>query len=338
MSTKYYLDQGWQEGASGGTRYHIGYNVRELTEGFFMMRKTLQEEALLNDVGSSLHWLFNIGMVLGDENQFHVNIDYLNTQAYYHLMLLFMVDDNNKQAAILNAYSNYIGSTLAQQNQEWGFKIDGTAWHHNGHYPAYGMGTFRNVPRIIQTVSSTSFRISEAGHQNFKNAFLATLSYSQKLDYGFGNAGRHPLEDNSIKSLKRQYLQMAYSGNPEGNEEIDKEVAAAYLRLWGKSDRLNSDTFTKLHNIQEEKLTGYKTFPYATTAVHRNNKWAAIIKGYSKYVWSSEIYVASNRYGGYPANGTIQLLKEKGEVASGFKQNGWDWNRYPGATVIHLPL
>lgn len=338
MATNYYLDQGWQEGASGGTRHHIGYNVRELAEGFFMMRKTLLEANLLKEVGGSLQWLFNVGMVLDDETKFQVNLDYLNTQAYYHLLLIFMVEDLNKQATILSAYANYIGITLGQQDQEWGFKIDGTAWHHNGHYPAYGMGAFRNVPRIIQTLSGTEFRISEKGHANFKNAFLATRAYSQKMDYGFGNAGRHPLEDNSIKSLKTPYLQMAYSGNPEGTEKIDREVASAYLRLWGKSDALNRKTFTSLNYIQEENLDGYKTFPYAATAVHRRNNWAAIIKGYSKYVWSSEIYVGSNRYGRYPANGTIQLLNEKGESASGFKQKGWDWNRYPGATIIYLPF
>jgi len=338
LATRYFLDQGWQSGSSGGTRHHIGYNVRELAEGFFMMRKTLNKEGLIDEIGASLHWLFNLGMVLGDETKFHVNIDYLNTQAYYHLMLIFLVESPEKQAAILRAYKNYISITLAQQNQEWGFKIDGTAWHHNGHYPAYGMGAFRNVPKIIQTVSGTKFRIGTAGHQNFKNAFLATRLYSQKLDYGFGNAGRHPLEDNSIRSLKGQYLQMAYSGNPEGTETVDKEVAAAYMRLWGKADALNTATFTKLHNIQAEKLSGYTTFPYAATAIHRRNKWAAIVKGYSKYVWSSEIYVASNRYGRYPANGTVQLLNEKGEAASGYKQNGWDWNRYSGGTVIYLPF
>jgi chondroitin-sulfate-ABC endolyase/exolyase len=338
LCTEYFLDQGWQSGSSGGTRHHIGYNVRELADAFFILRGLLKEEKLLNEVGESLHWLFNLGMVLGDENHFHVNIDYLNTQAFYHLKLLFLVEKPSKQAAILKAYKNYISITLAQQKQEWGFKVDGTAWHHNGHYPAYGMGAFRNVPKIVHTLSGTKFRVDETGHKNFRKAFLATRLYSHKLDYGFGNAGRHPLEDNSISSLKKQYLQMANSGSPDGYEKIDKKVAAAYLRLWGKSDSKNRKYFTKNHGIKEEKLSGYHSFPYAATAVHRRDNWAAIIKGYSKYVWSSEIYVASNRYGRYPANGTIQLLNGKGESESGFKQKGWDWNRYPGGTIIYLPF
>ncbi|WP_081997661.1 chondroitinase family polysaccharide lyase [Wocania ichthyoenteri] len=336
--TKYFLDQGWQAGSNGGTRHHIGYNVREITEAFFVMRQLLYNEGLLQEVGSSLHWLFNLGMLLDDESEFHVNIDYLNTQSYYHLMLIFLLESQEKQAALLSAYSKYMSITLAQQNEEWGFKVDGTSWHHNGHYPAYGIGAFQTVPKVIRTLARTRFRLRTEGHENFKKAFLASRIYSQKFDWGFGNAGRHPLEGNGIKSLKEEFLLMAYAGSPDGKSEIDKDVAAAYLRLWGKDDILNTSLFTEVNDINKERLSGFYTFPYAATAVKRDNDWAAIIKGYSKYVWASEIYVASNRYGRYPANGTIQLLNNKGEKGSGFRQEGWDWNRYPGATIIYLPL
>jgi len=336
--TNYFLDQGWQVGASGGTRHHIGYNVRELTEAFFIMRAVLKNDGLLNEVGASLQWLFNLGMVLDDENNFHVNIDYLNTQSYYHLMLIFLIDNQEKKATLLKAYSNYISIVLAQQNEEWGFKVDGTSWHHNGHYPAYGMGAFRTVPKVINTLSGTKFRVQQKGHENFKKAFLTTAAYSQGYDWGFGNAGRHPIEDNSIASLKNQFLLMAFSGNPEGTSKMDKEVAASYLRLWGKEDLFNANLFTNEYGIKSDKLPGYITLPYGATAIHRRNNWAAIIKGYSKYVWASEIYVDENRYGRYPANGTVQLLNENGEKGSGFQQEGWDWNRYPGSTIIYLPF
>ncbi len=336
--TKYFLDQGWQAGSNGGTRHHIGYNVRQITEAFFIMRQMLNENGLLTEVGSSLQWLFNLGMVLDDPKDFHVNIDYLNTQAYYHMMLIFLFEKPEMKAAMLLAYSDYISITLAQQKEEWGFKPDGTSWHHNGHYPAYGLGAFQSVPKIIKTLAGTEFSIGIDGHKNFQKALLTTRIYSQLYDWGFGNAGRHPFEKNGIQSLKNSYLQMALSGNPEGTTKIDRDVAAAYLRLWGKDDPMNSTIFTQLNNIPVETLSGYYTLPYAATAIDRHNDWAAIIKGYSKYVWASEIYVTANRYGRYPANGTVQLLNSSGEKASGFAQEGWDWNRFPGATIINLPL
>ncbi|MBL4746386.1 MAG: hypothetical protein JKY08_08455 [Flavobacteriaceae bacterium] len=337
-ASKYFLDQGWQEGASGGTRHHIGYNVRKLTDAFYMMKSPLKEAGLLNEIGTSLQWIFNLGKVLGNEEEFHANIDYLNTQSYYHLMLIFMSDNDAKKVALLKAYSNYMSITLAQDNAIGVFKVDGTSWHHGGHYPAYGLGAFNSVTPVIYTLSGTDFSISEAGHKNFKKAFLTTRLYSNLLDFGFGLAGRHPLEDNSFKSLKDNYLDMAFSGNPEKTEKIDTEVAAAYLRLWGKKDKKNSRLFQVKNNIAPEVLTGYDILPYAATAIHRRDNWAAFIKGYSKYVWASEIYVDENRYGRYPSNGSIQINSTKGSIKSGFKQEGWDWNRYPGTTVINLPL
>jgi chondroitin-sulfate-ABC endolyase/exolyase len=336
--TRYFLDQGWQAGSNGGTRHHIGYNVRQITEAFFIMRDILKEKGMLDEVGASLQWLFNLGAVLDDPKNFHVNIDYLNTQAYYHMMLVFLFEKPEKQAAMLLAYSDYISITLAQQKEEWGFKPDGTSWHHNGHYPAYGLGAFQNVPKIIKTLSGTQFSIGIEGHKNFQKSFLTTRIYSQLYNWGFGNAGRHPLEDNGIKSLRKPYLDMALAGNAEGTTKIDRDVAAAYLRLWGKEDPMNNSIFTQLNGIKEEKLSGYYTLPYGATAIHRRNDWAALIKGYSKYVWASEIYVKANRYGRYPANGTIQLLNSSGEKGSGFVQEGWDWNRYPGATIVYLPF
>lgn len=336
--TKYFLDQGWQAGSNGGTRHHIGYNVRQITEAFFIMRNVLAENGLRNEVGASLQWLFNMGLLLDDPQNFHVNIDYLNTQAYYHMMLVFLLDKPEMQASMLTAFSKFISITLAQQKEEWGFKPDGTSWHHNGHYPAYGIGAFQNVPKVINTLSGTQFRIGEEGHSNFRKSFLTTRIYSELYDWGFGNSGRHPFDDGGIKSLKNPFLQMAYAGNPEGTSKIDKEVASAYLRLWGNEDAKNTSFFTKQNAIQKEQLSGYFTLPYGATAIHRRNDWAALIKGYSKYVWASEIYVVENRYGRYPANGTVELLNTSGEQGNGYVQNGWDWNRYPGSTVIYLPF
>ncbi len=337
-ASKYYLDQGWQQGSSGGTRHHIGYATRDLTEAFFMMRGPLKKAGMLNEIGNSLQWMFNLGKVLGPQEDFRANIDYYNTQSFYHLMLIFMSDDTAKQAALLQAYSNYISKTLAQDNQ-WGvFKIDGTSWHHNGHYPAYGLGAFSSLPAVIFTLSGTQFRIDQAGHNNFKKALMTTRLYSQFYDFGFGNAGRHPLEENSIVSLKNPFLLMTRSGNPDDSSVIDKEVAAAYIRLWGKTDKANADEFKGMYAVEKDSLPCYHVLPYAATAIHRRKNWAAIIKGYSKYVWASEIYVDANRYGRYPANGSVQINSIVGDQASGFRQEGWDWNRYPGTTIIYLPF
>lgn len=336
-ATRYFLDQGWQAGSSGGTRHHIGYSLEDLAMAFFIMRKPLREANLLDEVGDSMQWVFNLGKILAPEENFVANIDYFNTQSFYHLMIIYMRNDPAAIAQLLKSYSNYMSITLAQDKEHGVFKKDGTSWHHGGHYPAYGMGAFKNLPKVFRTLAGTQFQINTAGHENFKKALLTTRLYSNKYDFGFGNAGRHPLEDNSIYFLRKQFLDMIYAGNPEHTDSIDFDFAKAYLRLWGEQDS-NVSALKNKFSLSAEELPGYHIMPYAATAIHRRDNWAAIIKGYSKYVWASEIYIASNRYGRYPANGTIQILDENGEKQNGFNQNGWNWNRYPGATIINLPL
>jgi chondroitin-sulfate-ABC endolyase/exolyase len=337
LATRYFLDQGWQRGANGGSRSLIGYFIREITEACYLMKQPLTKAGVITDVTGSLLWLNNLGKMLGPNDSFTVDLDFLNTQAYGCLLVSLLSDNKDVQTAWLHAYSNYISVVLGQQDKPEAYKIDGTAWHHRGHYPAYAYGSFASVPRIISTLSGTSFKIGETGHKNFKKAFLSAIAYSHLYSWGFGNAGRHPLHSNSIEGLKNACLALAMSGNPEGTSKIDNELAAAYIRLWGAKDKVNTDIFNKA-GISSQEPAPYVVFPYGATAVQRNHNWAAIIKGYSKYLWASEIYAANNRYGRYPANGTVQLLNEGGEAASGFSEDGWDWNRYPGATIIHLPF
>ena len=61
------------------------------------------------------------------------------------------------------------------------------------------------------------------------------------------------------------------------------------------------------------------------------------LKGYNSDVWGSEIYAKENRYGRYFSYGTAQVFTMPSAKESGYVREGWDWNRIPGATSIHLP-
>ena len=62
------------------------------------------------------------------------------------------------------------------------------------------------------------------------------------------------------------------------------------------------------------------------------------LKGYNTDVWGAEIYTKDNRYGRYQSYGSVQIMGAPSRKASGYNENGWDWNRLPGTTTIHLPF
>jgi chondroitin-sulfate-ABC endolyase/exolyase len=322
-ATEYYLDQGWSAGSSQGSAHHIGYNTRELHTAFFLMKGKLKKQGLLDDVGNSVRWQLNFGEML-DPTHLESNLDYYNTQSVFRLMASFLASDPAVQVAFLKAYSQHLSAALALTNSQ-GFRPDGTAWHHYGHYPAYATGALDRIPVSLQALSGTCFRIEEAGHANFKRAFLAATIYSNPLYWGIGQAGRHPLGGN-IGKLQDACLSLALSGTPDGKQMIDAEVASAYARLWGDPG-LDCALDPAVPN-------GHWTFPYAALSVHRRSDWSVNIKGYSKYVWASEIYNMDNRYGRYQSSGVVQVLPNLSQDEAGYREAGWDWNHPPGATTI----
>lgn len=59
--------------------------------------------------------------------------------------------------------------------------------------------------------------------------------------------------------------------------------------------------------------------------------------------WDAEHYLDANFYGRYLGYGSMQVLTARpGErvtfTTSGWQENGFDWNRIPGVTSIHLPF
>jgi chondroitin-sulfate-ABC endolyase/exolyase len=119
--------------------------------------------------------------------------------------------------------------------------------------------------------------------------------------------------------------------------EADPELAATYISLGGKDKELLA-RFKKMGIKAASPAAGFRVYNYGAFGIHRRGDWMLTLKGYNSDVWGSEIYAADNRFGRYQSYGTAQVIGIEGAEASGYVQEGWDWNRYPGATAIHLPF
>jgi chondroitin-sulfate-ABC endolyase/exolyase len=221
-----------------------------------------------------------------------------------------------------------------------GIKEDGSGFHHGGLYPAYCNGGYAGIGTFLRYVNGTCFALSKEARINFGKALMAMRNYSNRKDWGFGISGRHPLGGSMSNSVKNAFAYLAKSGNPHTGAAVWEDVAAAYMRLESASTAFKQE-FAGMGISAEGEPNGNYTYNYGALGIHRRNSWMVSIKGYNKYVWGSEIYTNDNRYGRYQSYGTIQVMGTGNPVSSsesGFVQDGWDWNRYPGATSIHLPL
>lgn len=114
-------------------------------------------------------------------------------------------------------------------------------------------------------------------------------------------------------------------------------MAADYLRLCDK-DTPEAEYFKKKGITPAKAPQGFFVYNYGSTGIFRRNDWMVTLKGYTTDVWGAEIYKKDNRYGRYQSYGSVQIMGYPSRIASGYDENGWDWNRLPGTTTIHLPF
>jgi chondroitin-sulfate-ABC endolyase/exolyase len=330
------FDQGWVEGSGQGTMHHLGYNIRGFYSSAFLMRDVLKEANLLDRTQKALFWLSGAGEIYTPKEEVVSNIDILNTTLNGRLASILVQDDNKEKIRDMEAFTSWLSQgLLPAKGLDAAFKKDGSAYHHGNHYPAYAKDAFNGVTPMMYVLSDGPFRVTEAAHESLKKALMAMRLYSNKTQWLISVAGRHP--DGIGALVLPPFRYMALAGSPDGKEQIDREVASAYLRLTDKEDA----TVRQFKNMGIEAETdpnGFWSMNYANLGIHRKDQWLVGVKGYSRYLWGNETYQNANLFGRYMSYGQMQIMGAYNHRDSGYVQEGWDWNRWPGTTTIHLPF
>ncbi|TLX76041.1 chondroitinase [Labilibacter sediminis] len=335
------VDQGVAEGSGWGTIHHYGYNWRGYYKALFLMRDVLAEENKLEEAVAGMQWYSAIGETFHKPEKYGIDMDAFNTMVMGRLGSVLIMEDSPLKVQYLNSFSRWVDNGLMPApGLDDSFKIDGSSYHHANHYPAYATGGMNGAVRMVYFMSGTPFQVSKQGHATLKKALLTMRFYCNLTQWPLSMSGRHPEGVGALKT--DHYAILAKAGTPDGSSNVDKELASAYLRLvQNNTKEAAAKEFIAQGIKAEETPAGHITMPYASSSVHRRNEWAASVRGHSRYLWASEQYLGANLYGRYLAHGQLQVMGKGSPVnhkSSGFVQKGWDWNRFPGTTVINLPI
>ena len=324
-------DQGVAYGSCWGNIHHYGYSVRGLYLAYFLMKDVLRETGKLQEAERTLRW-------------------YAITNEVY---------PTPEKLQYLRSFSRWIDfGCRPALGLSGSFKVDGGAFHHRNSYPAYAVGGLDGATNMIYLFSRTEFAVSELAHETVKNVLLTMRFYCNKLNFPLSMSGRHP--DGKGKLVPMHFAMMALAGSPDGKEEYDSGMASSYLRLISDPSIENDspEYMPKVSNAEERKVAklliekGFRPEPdpqgniamgYGCVSVQRRSNWSAVARGHSRYLWAAEHYLGANLYGRYLAHGSLQILtaapgQTVTPATSGWQQEGFDWNRIPGVTSIHLPL
>lgn len=334
------IDQGFAYGSGMGTNHHYGYQVRKIYTTAWLMRNEIWKAPNRDNILSTLiFWSALQETRKPYQNGRDELLDSWHTLLMAKTVSALMFTDEKERVRALRGLSRWVSTSLQYTpGTIGGIKVDGTTFHHGGFYPAYTTGVLAMVGQFISFTNNTEYEPTEEARRVLRSAFIAMRNYSNKYEWGMGISGRHPFGGSMKEDDVAAFASLAISGDFSGKgNSFDHQLAADYLRLC-EEDTPEARAF-KQQGIQPANAPeGFFVYNYGATGIFRRQDWMVTLKGYNTDVWSSEIYKKDNRYGRYQSYGSVQIMGQPSRIASGYDENGWDWNRLPGTTTIHLPF
>lgn len=334
-AVSYSFDQGWQGGSGLQVITHVGYQTREYFDALFIARQLLAQHHLLQSAQQSMMWFNATGRIYEtDQDITASNVDILNTQLQWMIKSFLLLPNSSERHDMLQQLQTWLSKTLlASDGLGGGFKPDGSIFHHSQHYPAYGKDAFSGLAGAVFGLSNSPYQITPQAHSRIKDALLKMRIYTKETNTPIVLSGRHP--DGKQKITATPFKWLALAGSPDQTHLIDPELAAAFANLTNK---------TEFEGIKaENEPVGSWAMNYASMAVVRGSShsdtqksWLATARGFSRYLVGNETYAANNLYGRYLQYGQLEITPADYSLRA-FSHDGWDWNRYPGTTTIHLP-
>ena len=340
----YAIDQGFAFGSGMGTNHHYGYQIRKIYTTAWLMRDAIYKHAHRDAYLSTLRFWAALQETRQPCSPTRDELlDSWHTLLMAKFISAMMFPDAREQEQALGGLSRWLSSSLRYTSGTiGGIKVDGTTFHHGGFYPGYTTGVLATVGQFIAFTNGTGFELTEDARRHMKSAFIAMRNYCNLYEWGIGISGRHPFGGKMGSDDIEAFANIALSGDLSGQgNTFDRGLAADYLRLVRNGDTPNARFFKKEGIKTAQAPQGFFVYNYGSAGIFRRADWMVTLKGYTTDVWGSEIYVKDNRYGRYQSYGSVQIMGKGNPVSragSGFVQEGWDWNRLPGTTTIHLPF
>lgn len=336
----YAINQGFAFGSGMGTNHHYGYQVRRIYTTAWLLRDAIRKAPAADAILSTLaFWSALQETRIPYQYGRDELLDSWHTLLMAKTVSALIPADERERARALAGLSRWlIGSLHYSPGTIGGIKVDGTTFHHGGFYPAYTTGVLAMAGQFIALTSHTRYVPTLEARQVLKSAFLSMRNYSNRYEWGIGIGGRHPFGGSMKDDDVQAFAQLALSGDLSGEgNPFDRHLAADYLRLCDKETP--EAAYFRQEGVTPAKAPeGFFVYNYGSAGIFRRNDWMVTLKGYTTDVWGAEIYKKDNRYGRYQSYGSVQIMGYPSRKASGYDENGWDWNRLPGTTTIHLPF
>lgn len=231
---EYAINQGFAYGSGMGTNHHYGYQVRQIYTTAWLMRTVIRQSPLATPIRDALTFWAGLQETRrpcpSDRDEL---LDTWHTLLIPKLVSALMQPQDTERARALQGLSRWVATSLRYTaGTIGGIKIDGTAFHHGGFYPAYTSGALAAVARFAALTAHTPYELPVDARNVLKEGLLAMRNYSNVHDWGIGISGRHPYGGHMKAEDIEAFALLACAGDLSGaGRSFDRSLAADYLRL-----------------------------------------------------------------------------------------------------------
>lgn len=346
-------------GGSMGNNF-MGYSI-----SLFLNKEILENENLLSDELKTLNWITN---VVGPQYSFPklwevngYNADGIRAMLNNRLCYILSLPEDDKNRHKEAKYFAKLFNKSLQITDGWAdlIKSDYMGYHHkNAYLNAYAPNAYHTAAIITYLLDDSSLQIDNKAIENLSQAILTMRIYSNKYDCPRASGGRFPDNLNTLLKNITCFAYMAKIKSP-----FQEEMKGAFMRLWdtqlnefdsqytnnvsckimyhGSIGAIQLASQLAQENIKAEgDPQGFWFFPYGGLGIYRQDNWLLSFKGNSKYIWDYESSKTENLYGRFVSAGALRIMAGGNPVSassSGYKIDGWNWTRLPGATTIDMP-
>ena len=328
------------------------YNGRGTASALLIMRDELKRQGLLDQAIAYLKQAYRFNRIYETASQgVYVHgrfedTDDIGMDLPSTLACILMMDGTPEKLRDMRHFVFYMENFCMgyAPGRVSGYKPDGTAMHHCGYVRAYQGVANWSISRILYMLSGTMFMVGQEA--------IDRLLHVLKTEFVIYNGVYEPftmVQYTFDKMRDTSVVEFAHAARALG----DQELARMYVTLAECSEKEQRAPYYRefrergIEPIREQSC--HKTLTYSAAAFHRRGKWAAAVRGYSKYVYSMEIWPDSISVGCrytafslFRSFGFLEILNPpeyEGGTNNGLHiDEGFDYRRWPGTTAVHVPL
>jgi chondroitin-sulfate-ABC endolyase/exolyase len=333
-----------RNGFSDASRFRIGATLQTYTSDNLRASLCLLYSQLDSSFKADMYDLFKYQFTLGrimDSNMIAItNSDEILLAHWMRMATcVFFITDYHLIKTHLLANKKYLNNYMQPMYGKDGISADGLGFHHDFHHNAYMYSYNKTNKSYLYPLRNTSFCVDTPNFTFYRNAMLTYMYLCNDYKYNPGMIGRHPHLNYPTYSHSdiRYIADMEQYYYPVAERLLTKE----YNRQWGTID--NSLINTGIANYK----TGFIALNYSPAGVYRFTKNGmnvnVSIKALNNEFAGTEIFANFNLFGRYQSYGNLFINyagDKNGYVNLAYPTNntpGWDWNKWPGTTSIHLP-